>query len=599
MTVKTQHKNGGTARLLALALSLSIFAAGSVPAPALSAPDNVLRQFIIDPVELGKGGKSFLTSDAKIPCMSWVDKKPVAIVLAIHGFGLHKGTYDSFSRDLAAMGVGVYAIDVRGFGSWVKKGVNRIDFDGTMSDIAVTLKYIRKAHPKLPIIVLGESMGGAIAMKAASQYPDLVDGLISSVPAGDRFDQADSELGIVKHVLVHGMNAPLDVGPSVVGAATKKQGLREAWLSDPLARTMVTPAELVEFNKFMNKTFDYAPKIKAMPVLFIQGSKDKLVRPAGTWKLFNRINSPHKQFVLSTTAEHLIFEGGQFSDEDLSFIASWIDGSVVDILPDKQKVKEAMTAEADTNGAGASSNGADGAGTGTGTGTTGTGAGTGAATTTASGTTGTGTAGTAGSTGSTAIASATTPADTRERKKTSLSYWIELKRGGKTYRCNNKMSFQSGDAIRFHVIPEIDGYAYVVLQQGSTGSSAILFPVKGQNNYLRQGTDYPLPYDDWLAFDANPGLEKVRIMFSRTPVSETKLKNQGTKVAYVSADSSGAKDLIGTGLQLSWDDPTPVIMPDEIDRSTRLADSSRGSQVHLSFDQADGALAFDVALLHQ
>ena len=592
MTVKMQLKNGGTARILALALSLSIFAAGAVPAPALSAQDNVLKQFIIDPVEMGKGGKSFLNSDAKIPCMSWVDKKPVAIILAIHGFGLHKGTYDSFSRDLASMGVGVYAIDVRGFGSWVKKGVNRIDFDGTMSDIAVTLKYIRKAHPKLPIIVLGESMGGAIAMKAASQYPDLVDGLISSVPAGDRFDQADSEMGIVKHVLVHGMNAPLDVGPSVVGAATKKQGLREAWLSDPLARTMVTPAELVEFNKFMNKTFDYAPKIKAMPVLFIQGSKDKLVRPAGTWKLFNRINSPHKQFVLSKTAEHLIFEGGQFSDEDLSFIASWIDGSVVDILPDKQKVKEAMTAKADTNGAGT-----NGTGTGTGTGTA-TGS-TGATTTAASGTTGTGTAGTAGATGSTAIASATTPADTKERKKTSISYWIELKRGGKKYRCNNKMSFQSGDAIRFHVVPEIDGYAYVVLQQGSTGSSAILFPVKGQNNYLRQGTDYPLPYDDWLAFDANPGLEKVRIMFSRTPVSETKLKNQGTKVAYVSADSSGAKDLVGTGLQLSWDDPTPVIMPDEIDRSTRLADSSRGSQVHLSFDQADGALAFDVALLHQ
>ncbi|HMP53919.1 MAG TPA: alpha/beta hydrolase, partial [Candidatus Melainabacteria bacterium] len=100
-------------------------------------------------------------------------------------------------------------------------------------------------------------------------------------------------------------------------------------------RTEVTPNELIAFNNFMNKTLKVATHVDKMPVLFIQGSKDKLVRPAGTMKLFNRISSPHKQFVLSTTAEHLIFEKGQFSTQDLSFIESWLDGTVADILPNK------------------------------------------------------------------------------------------------------------------------------------------------------------------------------------------------------------------------------------------------------------------------
>ncbi|MBZ0188106.1 MAG: alpha/beta fold hydrolase, partial [Candidatus Obscuribacterales bacterium] len=501
-------------RLAVLGLLLSSFFASSIPAPEALAGEKVLHEFIIEGTQQ-KGGKSFGENRlAQIPCMSWIDKQPVAVILAIHGFGLHKGTYDSFARELAEQGIAVYAIDIRGFGSWIGKGVNRIDFDSSMQDIGLTLNQIKKLHPGLPIIVLGESMGGAVAMKAASVFPDQIDGLISSVPAGDRFDSADSQIGVVKHAFLHGMDAPLDVGPSVVGAATKKAGLREAWLSDPLARTMVTPAELLEFSNFMNKTFVYAPKIKKMPVLFIQGSQDKLVRPAGTWKLFNRISSLNKQFVLSTTAEHLIFEGGQFSNEDLSFIANWIDGSIVDFIPNKiaEKKKEPEKKESEKKEKVAS--------------TTGT---------------------------SKVDPIAKKPADDKKKpttgNKSSLSYWIELKRGGKVYRCNNKMSFQSGDAIRFHVVPDVEGYAYIVLQQGSTGNSAVLFPQKGQNNFLRTGQDYPLPYDDWLAFDANPGLEKVRIMFSKTPVDLDKMQKT-TQVAYVSADTTGAKDLIGTGLQL-------------------------------------------------
>ncbi len=546
--------------LIALALTILV---GAVPQGSFAANggdrNQPVRAYqIMLSEDEGEEGSKALSEHrpynrGKIPCLIWQARKPKAAMLAIHGFGLHKGTYEQFAREMAKVGISVYAIDVRGFGHWVQKGVNRIDFDGTLYDIGLALNEIHKTNKDIPVVVIGESMGGGIALAAAAQYPTLVDGLITSVPAGDRFDKADSSIDVVKQFLFRGANTPMDVGNSVVSAATKDEKLRKAWLGDPLCRTEVTPNELIAFNNFMNKTLKVATHVDKMPVLFIQGSKDKLVRPAGTMKLFNRISSPHKQFVLSTTAEHLIFEKGQFSTQDLSFIESWLDGTVADILPNKiaqQKTEPAKIKPKDKP--------------------------------------------------TPVVTKKASFEDIKAKKRSSLSYWIELKRDGKVFRCNNKMTFKSGDAIRFHLVPDSDGYAYIVLKQGTTGNSAVLFPsaATGNNNYLRKGQDFPLPYQDWLAFDDNPGLEKVRIMFSRNKVDIAKMQEmEKRKVAYISPDTSGAKDLVGTGLQLSWDDPNPVIMPDEIEEATKA--SSSASQVKLVFDNIDGTLAVDVALQHK
>ncbi len=594
---------GGKRAAVLAGLVAALVASSAVDASAKRVVENsVASEITLDPADID-GAKTMSAAPQtpeKIPCMVWVDKmQPKAAMLCIHGFGLHKGTYDAFANEMAKQGIATYAIDVRGFGAWVRKGRNKIDFDGTMTDVGLALNEIRRLHPDLKIIVLGESMGGAIAMKAAEMYPEMVSGLISSVPAGDRYDKSNSEMGVVKHVLLHGFDAPLNVGPAIVGRATKKESLRQTWLNDPLSRTEVTPNELIAFKNFMNSTFEMAPRIKNTKVLFIQGSNDKLVRPAGTYKLFGSLATPHREIVLSKTAEHLIFEDGQFNNEDLKFVSRWISNNISPLgsaTVAKKKEQHEKPVDSGSQQTAAASSSAAATITAEST-----------ATTTGSGTSSGGGSSTS-TTGATVIASK--PAETkpvtstaRSSRETALSYWIELKRKGKIYRCNNKTTFQSGDAIRFHVMAEVDGFAYVVLQQGSTGSNAVLFPSKetGEKNFLRSQQDYPLPYDDWLAFDEHPGLEKVRIMFSKTEIALDKLKPRDqTQVAYVSPDMNGAKDLIGTRMQLSWDESNPIIMPDEVASSSATASHGGGtSQVKLVFDNPDGTLAVDVALLHQ
>src|SRR5207237_7409119 len=113
-------------------------------------------------------------------------------------------------------------------------------------------------------------------------------------------------------------------------------------------------------------------------------------------------------------------------------------------------------------------------------------------------------------------------------------------------RCNNKMQFKTGDAIRFHLIPENDGYAYLVMKAGTTGKSDVLFPNKtyGTQNHLKQGQDYPIPAVGWMQFDDHPGTEQLGLVFAgeKVDVTPESLKNR-TLTAFVSPDQSGAKDL--------------------------------------------------------
>lgn len=68
--------------------------------------------------------------------------------------------------------------------------------------------------------------------------------------------------------------------------------------------------------------------------------------------------------------------------------------------------------------------------------------------------------------------------------------------------------------------------------------------------------------------------------------------------AYVSPSEIGGKDLVPTRMQLSWDDPTPVIIPADFSGNSQLASSS--SLVKLSFNGGPGGvLAVDIALEHE
>lgn len=107
---------------------------------------------------------------------------------------------------------------------------------------------------------------------------------------------------------------------------------------------------------------------------------------------------------------------------------------------------------------------------------------------------------------------------------TGLAYSLELLRNGQTYKVDNKYSFKSGDRIKFHIKPNMTGYAYIVMDKGSTGKKAVLFPNdKSTDNAVKAGGNIVLPVNGVLTFDENPGTERVKLFVSRNPLKESDL----------------------------------------------------------------------------
>ena len=260
----------------------------------------------------------------KVPYRAWLpEDKPNNVILCVHGLGFSSASFSEFGRQMAGHGSAVYAIDVRGFGQWMSKGQGQVDFEACLTDIESALKNLRKHYPTTPIYVAGESMGGAIALNAASRYPDLLNGLISSVPSSDRFAKTSSELHIGARYMID-KDKPVDISQEVVSRATANPTLRKKWEAEPLNRMKISPKELKQFDDFMKGNYDAAALVQRTPVLLLAGFKDKLVKPEGTIELFNAISCEDKLLMVVGDGEHLLLEENQLTEQLEDLINVWI-----------------------------------------------------------------------------------------------------------------------------------------------------------------------------------------------------------------------------------------------------------------------------------
>ena len=250
----------------------------------------------------------------------------------MHGFGLNKEAFDSFARAMNARGITCYALDLRGFGSYINspaggtgKGSesSKIDFYQTILDVKMSLAWLRQSHGRVPLFLLGESMGGAVALQTTSMFPDAVEGVIVSVPGDSYYKTFEAASRVAFEVLKPG--GGIDLSSHVVGHSTSNASLRKDWLTDPTARLSVSPAELLAFKRFMSRTDELARLINRTPVLMFHGFQDKLSKPDGTLRIFREVGSRDKDLVMLGHSEHLIFEKEQFDSHIVELVRSWID----------------------------------------------------------------------------------------------------------------------------------------------------------------------------------------------------------------------------------------------------------------------------------
>jgi acylglycerol lipase len=98
-----------------------------------------------------------------------------AVIVALHGMNDYSNAFHFAAPWWAQQGIATYAYDQRGFGRSPQPGVWAGD-ELMEEDLRTATALVRQAHPGAKIVVVGESMGGAVAAEAfASDRPPAAD----------------------------------------------------------------------------------------------------------------------------------------------------------------------------------------------------------------------------------------------------------------------------------------------------------------------------------------------------------------------------------------------------------------------------------------
>ncbi|MGH7118322.1 MAG: alpha/beta fold hydrolase [Acetobacteraceae bacterium] len=131
------------------------------------------------------GGQAFVMPDGtRLPYRAWLPVGPPrAVLLALHGFNDSRDAFALSAPLFATAGIAVYAPDQRGFGATADRGF----WPGSIAlvnDARTMASLLRSKYPRVPLYLLGESMGGAVLiLLATSPDPPPAAGYILAAPA--------------------------------------------------------------------------------------------------------------------------------------------------------------------------------------------------------------------------------------------------------------------------------------------------------------------------------------------------------------------------------------------------------------------------------
>src|SRR5437879_4933987 len=206
----------------------------------------------------------FEGSEGRISVRVWEHPGARRLVAIAHGYGEHIERYDHVARALRARGAAVYGPDHLGHGRSAGERVLIADVEHVVDDLARVVEHARAAHPGLPVVLVGHSMGGLIATRLAQRprRPPLA-GLVLSGPA--------IGLGpLMEQMIAAGfVDQPLDVA-----GLSRDPAVGEAYAADPLvwhgAWKVPTIAALGRAQEAVDRGASFAD----LPLLWIHGAED-------------------------------------------------------------------------------------------------------------------------------------------------------------------------------------------------------------------------------------------------------------------------------------------------------------------------------------
>ena len=215
---------------------------------------------------------------AALPLERWLPEGPPrAIVLGIHGFNDYSHGFAGPAEMLARHGIATFAYDQRGFGRAPERG-RWAGIEPMVTDALTAMALLRERYPGLPLYVMGESMGAAVAVLAANRAgPAGADGYILLAPAvwGRTTMNVFERMGLWFADLFPGVEWSPRALPVTIRPSDNVAMLRELY-NDPLVIKTARSDTLNGLVDLMGAALDAAPHFTA-PAFILYGEQDAVV----------------------------------------------------------------------------------------------------------------------------------------------------------------------------------------------------------------------------------------------------------------------------------------------------------------------------------
>jgi acylglycerol lipase len=277
---------------------------------------------------------AFITTDDKtLPLREWLPNGPPgaaprAVILALHGFNDYSNAFDGPASEWAKHGIATYAYDQRGFGGAPGRGF----WPGSAAlatDAVTAATLLRIKYPRTPLYLLGESMGGAVAIIAATGAtgirPAAVDGVILSAPAVWTRDSMEFLPRMALWAGVRVFPGAVFTGESLHILASDNIPMLIALGRDPMVIKGARVDTMYGLVDLMDRTVEAAPNL-TQPLLVMYGAHDAII-PAASVQAFSAALPPNRggreRFAYYQNGYHMLLrdlEAKRVADD----VASWV-----------------------------------------------------------------------------------------------------------------------------------------------------------------------------------------------------------------------------------------------------------------------------------
>ena len=268
----------------------------------------------------------------RLPVQVWRSNprpQPKAVVLALHGFNDYSNAFAPLGPFLARRGYTVYALDQRGFGATQDPGI----WPGTatlVADLEAAGRALAARHPGVPLVLVGESMGGAVVLSAlagrhrSSWLREATSRTILVAPAvwgWSTMNPLYQAALVVGFATLPGLvlHAPrdLDVHP------TDNIDALRAMSRDPLVIKGARVDAIYGLVDLMEEAYRAAPALP-VPALVLYGGQEDIIPEGPRDQFVAALPEGHARVVVYPNGYHMLLRDLQ-AEVVLNDIAAWLE----------------------------------------------------------------------------------------------------------------------------------------------------------------------------------------------------------------------------------------------------------------------------------